>query len=211
MKIYRLVYSPIEVNTYIVDNEDGSCAIIDCGCYSDEEFVELKAFLDEKGLKPVMLLNTHLHLDHIFGNGRVFKEYGLLTHASALEESNRQSASSHALLFGMTMDEPPVIGKTVSENELIKFGNTEFKALFVPGHTAGSIAYYIEKEEVVFTGDALFRGSIGRTDLPGGSYDTLIDSIRTKLLCLDPDTVIYPGHGNDSTIDNEKQNNPYIN
>ncbi len=210
MKVHKLVFSPITVNTYILDDEEGNCAIIDCGCYNDEEFVVLKDFLSERNLKPTILLNTHLHLDHIFGNGRMLKEFGLLTHAAAEEENNRKSATSHALMFGMSMEEPPEIGKIISGGELIKFGAIDIQTIFVPGHTAGSIAYYIENEKIVFTGDALFEGSIGRTDLPGGDYDTLISSILTGLLSLASDTVIYPGHGNESTIENEKENNPYL-
>lgn len=211
MKIRKLVFSPIEVNTYIVDDGLGNCAIIDCGCYGDEEFLELKGFLSENSLKPIMLLNTHMHLDHIFGNANVFSEYGLLTHASAEEESNRISATSHAMMFGMTMEEPPQIGTFITKNQVIKFGDINIRALTVPGHTAGSIAYYFEDHGLVFTGDALFAGSIGRSDLPGGDHDTLINSIRNELLTLKDDTIVYPGHGNETTIANEKENNPYLN
>lgn len=210
MKVDRLVFSPIDVNTYVVDDEKGSCAIIDCGCYGSEEFNELKGFLEARKLKPTMLLNTHMHLDHIFGNAMMNREYGLLTHASAEEESNRLSSPDHALMFGMTMDEPPVIGTLVSKNQLIDFGDTKIKALFVPGHTAGSIAYYFEEYDLVFTGDALFAGSIGRSDLPGGNHDTLVKSIKEELLVLKDDTVVYPGHGNETSIGFEKENNPYL-
>ncbi len=211
MKIDRLVFSPIEVNTYIIDDEKGNCAIIDCGCYSLEEFNELKGFLMQRELKPVLLLNTHMHLDHIFGNAMMFSEYGLLTHATAEEESNRQAATNHALMFGMKMDEPPVIGTLISPNQLISFGDIKFKSLFVPGHTSGSVAYYAEDHNVVFTGDALFNGSIGRSDLPGGNHETLIKSINKELLSLKSETVVYPGHGNTTTIGFEKENNPYLN
>ena len=149
MKIKKLVFSPIEVNTYIINDENGNCVIIDCGCYSDEEFLELKGFLLENNLKPTLLLNTHMHLDHIFGNANVFSEYGLLTHATAEEESNRISATSHAMMFGMTMAEPPQIGTFVTKNQIIKFGDISIKALMVPGHTAGSIAYYFEDHDLL--------------------------------------------------------------
>ena len=211
MKIHKLVFSPIEVNTYILDDEKGRCAIIDCGCYTDEEFNSLLSFLDDKGLQPDMLLNTHLHLDHIFGNGRIYKKFGLLTHATIEEDANRKNAQKHAMMFGMDMEEPPEIGTIIKDGEVIYFGETEIKCLFVPGHTAGSIAFYLPDEGIAFTGDALFAGSIGRTDLPGGDYDILISSINTRLLSLDPSTVIYPGHGMQSTIGVEKENNPYLN
>ncbi|MCD4769697.1 MAG: MBL fold metallo-hydrolase [Bacteroidales bacterium] len=211
MNIHRLIFSPIEVNTYVIDDGTGRCAIIDCGCYNESEFSRLKAFLKEKQLSPVLLLNTHMHLDHIFGNGCIFKEYGLLTHAAEQEESNRASALKHAALFGLTMDEPPVIGTIIEGGQEVKFGKTVLKAIFVPGHSAGSIAYYCEADKVVFTGDALFADSIGRTDLPGGDYDTLINSIKAELLTLDESTVVYPGHGDKTTIGQEKINNQYLN
>ena len=211
MRIDRLVFSPIEVNTYIIDDEKGSCAIIDCGCYDSEEFTQLKAFIEERKLQAKMLFNTHMHLDHIFGNAMMLAEYGLLTHASAEEENNRLSSPDHARMFGLKIDEPPRIGTLLSKNQLISFGDIRIKALFVPGHTAGSIAYYLEDHNVVFTGDALFAGSIGRSDLPGGNHETLIRSIKSELLSLKSDTIVYPGHGNETSIAYEKENNPYLN
>ncbi|MCD4769285.1 MAG: MBL fold metallo-hydrolase [Bacteroidales bacterium] len=211
MNIHRLIFSPIEVNTYVVDDGTGNCAIIDCGCYNENEFSRFKAFLEEKQLRPVLLLNTHMHLDHLFGNGYIFKEYGLLTHAAGQEESNRASAPDHAALFGLTMKESPAIGKIIEGGQEVKFGEIMLKTIFVPGHSAGSIAYYCVADKVVFTGDALFAGSIGRTDLPGGDYDTLINSIKTELLTLDDSTVVYPGHGDKTTIGEEKANNQYLN
>lgn len=211
MNIHRLIFSPIEVNTYVVDDDTGNCAIIDCGCYNESEFSRLKSFLEKQQLNPVLLLNTHMHLDHIFGNGYIFKEYGLLTHASGQEEGNRASALDHAAMFGLTMEEPPVIGTIIEGGQEVQFGETVLKTLFVPGHSAGSIAYYCEADKVVFTGDALFAGNIGRTDLPGGDYDTLINSITAELLTLDESTVVYPGHGDKTTIGLEKVNNQYLN
>lgn len=211
MNIHRLIFSPIEVNTYVVDDGTGNCAIIDCGCYNESEFSRLKSFLEKQQLNPVLLLNTHMHLDHIFGNGFVFRKWGLLTHASGQEEGNRASALDHAAMFGLTMEEPPVIGNIIGGGQEVKFGETVLKTLFVPGHSAGSIAYYCEDDKVVFTGDALFAGSIGRTDLPGGDYDTLINSITSELLSLDKSTVVYPGHGDKTTIGHEKVNNQYLN
>lgn len=211
MNVHRLIFSPIEVNTYVIDDGTGNCAIIDCGCYNENEFSHLRSFLKEHQLNPVLLLNTHLHLDHIFGNGFIFKEYGLLTHAAKQEESNRASALDHAALFGLAMEAPPVIGKIIEGGQEVEFGEIILKTILVPGHTAGSIAYYYETDKVVFTGDALFAGSIGRTDLPGGDFDTLISSITAKLLILDESTVVYPGHGEKTTIGDEKRNNQYLN
>jgi hydroxyacylglutathione hydrolase len=210
MKVYRLVFSPIEVNTYILEDESKDCAIIDCGCYDEDEFSQLVSFIEEKKLKPVLLLNTHSHLDHVFGNGFILEKYGLKPLSSKDDEMNRIKAVSHAALFGLSMSEPPVPGGFISDGELIPFAGTQMKALHVPGHTTGSIAFYFDKEGCVFTGDALFAGSIGRTDLEGGNYETLIESITKKLFVLPPSTVVYPGHGNQTTIEKERMTNPFF-
>lgn len=210
MKVYKLVFSPIQVNTYILAEDSGDCAIIDCGCYDKEESDDFTKFIEEKGLKPVLLLNTHSHLDHIFGNKFILEHYGLRAYASEADEMNRISAPHHALMFGLSMEEPPKPGEFISDNQVITFGKTKLLTLNVPGHTTGSIAFYSEADNCVFTGDALFAGSIGRTDLPGGNYEILMNSIRNKLFVLPPSTVVYPGHGEKTTIDNEIKTNPYF-
>jgi hydroxyacylglutathione hydrolase len=210
MKIFKFVFNPIDVNTYILADESGNCAIIDCGCYDKSENEVLEKFLKDKNINPVLLLNTHSHLDHVFGNKFIFERYGLKTYSSELDEMNRKSAAQHALLFGLTMDEPPETAGFISDNQIVTFGSEKLLALHVPGHTSGSLAFYSEKNGCVFTGDALFAGSIGRTDLPGGNYDTLIESITTKLFVLPPATVVYPGHGNETSIDKEMKTNPFF-
>jgi glyoxylase-like metal-dependent hydrolase (beta-lactamase superfamily II) len=210
MKIYKFVFNPIDVNTYILADETGNTAIIDCGCYEKKENEILEKFIKDKNLNPVLLLNTHCHLDHVFGNKFILEKYGLRTYSSELEEMNRKSAKQHALLFGLTMDEPPEPAGFISDNQIVTFGSEKLRALFVPGHTSGSLAFYSEKNGCVFTGDALFAGSIGRTDLQGGNYDTLINSITTKLFVLPPATVVYSGHGNETSIDKEMKTNPFF-
>lgn len=210
MKIHRLVFSPIDVNTYILEDESGVCAIIDCGCYDESETRELEGFLEGHNLKPVLLLNTHSHLDHIFGNKFMLERYSLRTLAGELDEMNRRMAVQHAELFGMSMEEPPETGGFIADNQLLHFGDTELKSIFVPGHTSGSIAFWCEKDNCVFTGDALFAGSIGRTDLPGGDFDTLIRSIKTRLFTLPTSTIVYPGHGKETNIMAEMKYNPYF-
>jgi hydroxyacylglutathione hydrolase len=210
MEIYKLVFSPIEVNTYILADSTGDCAIIDCGCFDKQEFKKLEDFIKEKNINPVLLLNTHCHLDHVFGNKFVLEKYGLRTHSGKLDELNRKNASQHAMLFGLTMDTPPEPEGFISDNQTVTFGVTELMALDVPGHTSGSIAFYCKKDGCVFTGDALFAGSIGRTDLDGGDYDTLIDSIKSRLFILPPSTVVYPGHGIETTIGREIKSNPFF-
>jgi len=208
--IFKFVFSPIEVNTYILADESGDCAIIDCGCYNKTETEKLTSFINDRKLKPVLLLNTHCHLDHIFGNGFILKKYGLKTLSGESDEMNRKSAIQHAMLFGLTMEEPPEPEAFIFDNQMIKFGTTELVALHVPGHSSGSFAFYSKKNGCVFTGDALFLGSIGRTDLPGGDFDTLIKSIKEKLFVLPPETVVYSGHGNKTTIEREMKSNPYF-
>jgi Zn-dependent hydrolases, including glyoxylases len=210
MKIYKFVFSPIDVNTYILVDDSGDCAIIDCGCYEKQESEKLENFIKDKSINPVLLLNTHCHLDHVFGNRFVLEKYGLRTFSSELDEMNRKNASQHAMLFGLTMDKPPEPAGFISDNQMVTFGTTELKALHVPGHTSGSLAFYSEKNNCVFTGDALFSGSIGRTDLQGGNYETLIGSIKNKLFVLPPSTVVYPGHGNETTIEREMKSNPFF-
>lgn len=210
MKIFRLVFSPIEVNTYILAAESGSCIVIDCGCFSQGEFDSLSGFLDKNRLKPAMLLSTHCHLDHIFGNKRFLEKYGIGTMCHALEKENRDDAVSHAMLWGLKMDTPPEPVKLINGGDVIEMEEIRLKALFVPGHTSGSLAFYSETDGVVITGDALFSGSIGRTDLQGGDFETLIHSIKTELFTLPPATVVYPGHGEATTIGAELKTNPYF-
>lgn len=210
MKISKFVFSPISVNTYILTDTSDECVIIDCGSYDESEFSKLTGYLEKNNLKPVLLLNTHCHLDHIFGNGMMLNKYGLTTKACRNEESNLQNAPSHAMMFGLEMEEPPAIGEYIADNQIIPFGKSGLEALYVPGHSAGSIAYYSRDAGCVFTGDALFAGGIGRTDLPGGNYEQLITNIRTRLLTLSPDTVVYPGHGESSTIGIEIKTNRWL-
>jgi hydroxyacylglutathione hydrolase len=210
MKIYKFVFNPIDVNTYLLVDDSGNCAIIDCGCYEKKENEILVKFIKDKNINPVLLLNTHCHLDHVFGNKFMLEKYGLRTYSCESDEMNRKSAVEHALLFGLTMDEPPEPAGFITDNQSVRFGEEELLALYVPGHTSGSLAFYSRKNSCVFTGDVLFAGSIGRTDLQGGNYDTLIASITTKLFVLPPETIVYPGHGNETSIDKEMKTNPFF-
>jgi len=210
MEIYSFVFNPIDVNTYILSDKSGECAIIDCGCYDSDEFSRLTAFIDEKRLRPVLLLNTHCHLDHIFGDGFVLGKYNISALCHKDDVFNRKRAAIHALMFGLTMEDPPDPAGFLTDGQKISFGETELTAIHVPGHAAGSLAFYSEKDKAVFTGDALFAGSIGRTDLPGGNYETLINSITKKLFILPPETVVYPGHGDETSVETEIKTNPFF-
>ncbi|NSW95233.1 MAG: MBL fold metallo-hydrolase [Bacteroidales bacterium] len=210
MEIYCQVFSPIEVNTYILADPSGVCAIIDCGCYDMAEFSRLRKLIDDRKLKPVLLLNTHCHLDHIFGNRFIQEKYSISPFCHKDDEFNRKHAVSMASMFGLKMDEPPEPAGWLSDGQKVSFGSSELEVLHVPGHSEGSIAFYSGRDGVVFTGDALFAGSIGRTDLHGGDYKTLITSISTKLFTLPHETLVYPGHGEKTTIGTEIRSNPYF-
>jgi glyoxylase-like metal-dependent hydrolase (beta-lactamase superfamily II) len=210
MEIFKLVFSPIDVNTYILSDRSGNCAVIDCGCYDKHEFERLVKFIESKDLKPALLLNTHCHLDHIFGNRLFLAKYGIGAQCNILEEMNRESAVDHAAFFGLKMQRPPEPSKLINDNDVVSFGSEELVALLVPGHSPGSLAFYSKSGGCVFSGDALFSGSIGRSDLPGGDHDTLIKSIKSKLFTLPRSTVVYPGHGPETTIEREKTSNPFL-
>ncbi|NPA45282.1 MAG: MBL fold metallo-hydrolase [Chlorobi bacterium] len=210
MQIHRLVFSPFEVNTYIISDKSKECVIIDPACYNKQEQEYLIKFLKENDLKPVKLLNTHCHLDHVFGNKFVSDTFNLKAEAHKDEDFNISNALNSASIYGLDMDEPYPIYKYLNEGEIIKFGFSELKILHVPGHSAGSLVFYNEQNKFAIVGDVLFNNSIGRTDLPGGDYDTLISQIKTKLFNLQDDTTAYPGHGIATTIGKEKKTNPFL-
>jgi len=210
MKIYREVFSPIQVNTYILEGDDGGCIVIDCGCYGISEEKRLEELFTVRALKPVLLLNTHCHLDHIFGNGFMLERYGLRSWFHEGDNHNHASATSHALMFGLDMEEPPKPAGYLADGEVVTAAGVSLEVIAVPGHSPGGIAFYSEKDSVIFTGDALFAGSIGRSDLHGGDHEQLMTNIRSRLFTLPPDTVAYPGHGPETTIREEMKSNPFF-
>lgn len=210
MEIFREIYSPIQVNTYVVTGDGNSCVVIDCGCYSADEAHHLEKFLEERHLVPVKLLNTHCHLDHIFGNGFMLDRFNLRSWYHRDDESNRMRAPSHAIMFGLKMDPAPEPEGYLDDGDIISVAGLTIEVLHVPGHSSGGIAFYLRQQSVVFTGDALFAGSIGRSDLPGGDHEQLLDSIRHKLFLLPPETTVYPGHGPETTIGEEIRSNPFF-
>lgn len=210
MKIYKEVFSPIEVNTYILAGDDGGCIIIDCGCYGSAEEKRLEDFLAERSLTPRLLLNTHCHLDHIFGNSFMLERYGLRSWFHAGDRYNHTTAPKHALMFGLDMEAPPEAEGHLTDGEVVTAAGLSFEVIAVPGHSQGGIAFYSAKNAVIFTGDALFAGSIGRSDLPGGDHEQLMTNIRTRLFTLPPVTVVYPGHGPETTIREEMKSNPFF-
>lgn len=211
MTVKTFVFSPFQENTYIVYSDSKEAIVIDAGCYNDVEKQNLKHFIESNDLNIKYLLNTHLHLDHQFGNKFVSNTFGLKPQAHIEDEFLLENVNAQARSFGMNINEDAQnISKYIVDNEVIEFANSQILALHVPGHSPGSLAFYFEKEGMVFVGDVLFRGSIGRTDLPKGDYATLINSITKKLLPLPDSTVVYSGHGPTTTIGYEKINNPYL-
>ena len=208
--IKQFVFSPIQENTYVLYNETGECLIIDPGCYFGNERNELKEFIQESGLTPKYLLNTHCHLDHVFGNKFVFTTYSLVPHIHEKELPVLERAAEAGIRWGMPFDNYKGELIFLREGDTIRLGNDELKVLFAPGHSPGHIAFYCAAQHFVIGGDVLFHRSIGRTDLPGGDYDTLIESIRSVFFNLPDDTTVYPGHGPETTIGYEKVHNPFL-
>jgi len=210
MQVHRLVFSPFEVNTYIISDRSKECIIIDPACNNKQEQDYFLKFLKEKNLKPVKLLNTHCHLDHVFGNKFICDTFKLQTEAHKGEDYNINNALNAASIYGLDMDEPYQIKRYLNEGEQVKFGFSKLDILHVPGHSAGSLVFYNKNDKFAIVGDVLFNNSIGRTDLPGGDFDTLISQIKTKLFKLDDETTAYPGHGIATSIGKEKKSNPFL-
>jgi hydroxyacylglutathione hydrolase len=210
MKIKQFTFNPFFENTYLLYDETNECVIIDPGCSQIEEYNELKKFIEKEGLTPVRLLNTHSHIDHIFGNRFVADTYKLELEAHEKESDHIKNADSYAGMFGMPSPNTPAISKYINEGDAIVFGNTNLEVLFTPGHSPGHVVFYNPQQKVIIGGDVLFRESIGRTDLPGGDYNTLIQSIKNKLFVLEDDITVYPGHGMPTTIGYEKRYNPFL-
>ncbi len=210
LKIKVFTFSPIQENTYLLYNEHKECIIIDPGCYFPEEQQELKAFLDSNHLTPKMLLNTHCHLDHVFGNKFIAETYGLTLQLHPKEEVVLQMASASGLMFNLPFDNYQGKFIFLKEGDDIYLGEDELKVIEAPGHSPGSICFYCKAQKFIIGGDVLFNGSIGRTDLPGGNYNTLIKNIKEKIFVLPDDVIIYSGHGEETTIGKEKKSNPFV-
>ncbi len=211
MTIQTFTFNPFRENTYLLYDETNEAVIIDAGCLDKGEKHKLASFIAENNLQLKNVLNTHLHIDHQFGNKFLFDTYGLKPQACKEDEFLLENVKKQAAMFGLPLnDSTQEIGEYIEDNQEIRFGNNVIKSLHCPGHSPGSMCFYIEKTGVLFSGDVLFQGSIGRTDLPKGDYASLIHSITTRLLPLPDSTVVYSGHGDSTTIGVEKRNNPYL-
>lgn len=209
-KVEVFTFNPVEENTYLLVSENKECIVIDPGCYFNNERIILQNYLSENGLTLKYLLNTHCHLDHVFGNKFIHDTYGLPLYLHEKEQQVLEYAPISGLRWNLPFENYKGPLNFLKEGDIIKLGNDELKVLFTPGHSPGHIAFYSESQGFVIGGDVLFRGGIGRTDLPGGDFETLISSIRNKLFVLPPGVIVYPGHGEATTIGEEKMTNPYL-
>ncbi len=210
ISIKTFVFNPFEENTYLAIDDEKNCIIIDPGCYDNEEFIKLSRFIDNNNLKVKKIINTHGHIDHIFGVKKTADTYNIIPEIHFLEKNLLDIMDWQAGLFGIKEPEMPNTWNYIYDETEILFGINKIRIIHVPGHSPGSIALYFHDNKILLSGDILFNGSIGRTDFPGGSYETLITGIKEKLLLLPEDTIIYPGHGLTSTIKNETQHNPFL-
>jgi len=210
IQIKRFPFNDFQVNTYVVYDETNECVIFDPGMYYENERNEFNQFISENGLKPVLLVNTHAHIDHIIANDFISKKYQIKLAAHKESEGFLKHAKEYGINFGIQLDEIKPIDTFISEEDTIKFGQSELQILYTPGHADGSLCFYAKNEGFVITGDVLFFQSIGRTDLPTGNYDLLQESIWEKLFTLPEKTTVYPGHGPETTIGYEKLHNPFV-
>ncbi|MBR6631300.1 MAG: MBL fold metallo-hydrolase [Alistipes sp.] len=210
MNIAKLVFNPIMENTYIVWDDTKECIIIDAGNFSAREDAQLTDFITERGLKPVMAVNTHGHFDHAMGVGYLKETYGVKFACSSKDQFLVDNAQQSGAMFGVKCAPVPAIDIDLDKMDEIAFGATKLRVIKTPGHTPGHVSLYNEEQKVLFTGDTLFRESIGRTDLPGGDYSWIMTSILEQLVPLGDDVEFYPGHGDKSTIGHETLYNPFV-
>ena len=212
MKIKQIQNNPFQENTYVVWNEASmEAAIVDCGALFPQEEERIEAFVSDNNLKVKYILNTHLHLDHCFGNAWAAERYGILPMAHKDDETLLARMGEQERMFGLPFEvKTEKLGGYLNDNDVLMLGENEIKVIHTPGHSRGGICFYIPSAGWLISGDSLFEGSIGRTDLEGGSYATLIKSITERLMTLPEETVVYPGHGPYTTIGNEKRMNPFL-
>lgn len=211
MKIKKFEFNMFPVNCYLIWDDTNEACIIDPGCYFEDEKKALKNFIELQKLQIKHLLNTHLHLDHIFGNSFVENEYGLVSEANEHDVFWIDEAPKQCRMFGITkMEKPSLPGKHLHDGDIISFGHSSLEVILCPGHSPGSLVFYSKENRCIFSGDVLFQGSIGRADLQGGNFDNLIDNICSKLFILPDETIVYPGHGVSTSIGIEKRENPFF-
>ena len=211
MNIKSFTFNPFQENTYIVYDSTKECLIIDPGCYTDAERKELRAFIEEKGLTPVKLINTHCHIDHVLGNKFTCEEWNIQLHMHKEELPILEKVESVGKMYGLAEYEvSPHPKHFLAHKDTLAFGESSFEVLFTPGHAPGHICLYNKRNSLLIAGDVIFQRSIGRTDLPGGNHKTLINSIITQLFPLPNETQIFCGHGPSTNLGYERKHNPFL-
>jgi len=209
IKVKSFTFNPFQENTYVLYDETKFCIIIDPGCYDPAEKEELKRFVSDNSLVVDKLINTHCHIDHVLGNKFVMDTYGVELYIHKNDAETLRAVASYAANYGFPHFEQTKETQYLNEGDAVTFGNSTLEILYVPGHAPGHVALVSHADKFCINGDVLFKGSIGRTDLPGGDFDTLIKSIHDKMFLLPDDTLVYCGHGPTTTIGEEKVSNPF--
>ena len=209
--VTSFTFNAFQENTFVIYDETLSAVVIDPGCNNVNEQSTFEAFIRNQLLKVEMIINTHCHLDHVLGNRFVYDQFSTDLRIHKGEMVVLQNYLQVAALYGIAAEASPPPSGFLEEGEVVEFGQTSLEVLFTPGHSPASISLYNEKDNYIIGGDVLFKGSIGRTDLPGGDFKTLIESITSKFLSLPDNTIVYPGHGPATTIGEERRNNPFLN
>lgn len=208
--VKTFVFNPFSENTYILYDETNECVIIDPGCFDKKEQLEIVDFIKSYNLIPKYILITHGHIDHVLGINYLKTKFDIPIWIPKGEEETYNAVSSYASSYGFEEYEHSPADYLIDEDEVINFGNSSLSTIYAPGHSAGHVAFVNKNQNICIGGDILFNGSIGRVDLPGGDFDTLIESIKNKLFVLDESMVVYPGHGPTTTIKQEKATNPFF-
>ncbi len=210
LQIAAFTFNPFQENTYVLINEHKECWIVDPGMMGAEEDKVMFSFIEENGLKPQQIINTHAHIDHVLGIDALKQKYNISFGMHSLEQPVLANAKGSAMLFGIPMGAAPVADFFINEKESLQLGADTIEVRLTPGHSPGSIVFYYEPGEWVIGGDVLFNGSVGRTDLPGGNHETLMLSIAQQMYTLPDATTVHSGHGPATTIGQEKKTNPFI-
>ena len=211
VQVKAFTFNPFAENTYVLYDETFECVIVDAGCYDDSEKTQMVEFIDSMGLKPKELVNTHCHIDHVLGLQFLANKYNLGLRFHQKDMPVFDSTQMVAQMYGIpNVELPPSPAGFFEEGETIEFGNSKLEILFTPGHSPGHVVFVEKQQKMIIGGDVLFHGSIGRTDLPGGDHQTLINSIKTKLLVLDDDFQVFSGHGPVTNIGFERKSNPFL-
>jgi glyoxylase-like metal-dependent hydrolase (beta-lactamase superfamily II) len=210
IQVKTFYFNELRECTYVLWDDTNACVVVDPGAESDTERARLREFIDNNRLRPAAMLNTHGHFDHVLANAFLARTYGVKSYIHAGDRALIEKTSEYSGMFGYAVEQPPAAAGFLTEGEPFRVGCSQLQVLHTPGHSKGGVCFYAPADRFVLTGDTLFRGNIGRVDLPGGDFDEIMASLTRKLMALPDDTVVYPGHGLPSTIGEERHSNPYI-